>query len=151
MMAPYEKSEHRDCHAGEGNKLVPEYLVPGKSRDKLAHHSHCRQHHYVNRRVRVKPEEMLKQQRIAAIFGVENAKVRQALERNHRKRDRQDRSPQNEDHAGCVGRPDEQRKPEPGQSWSAHCVDGDNEIQACQYRRESGDKDADHGRRDTAL
>ena len=40
-------------------------------------------------------------------------------------------------------RPDEQRQAEPGQARGAHPVDGDDEVQPREDRREAGDDDAD--------
>src|SRR5207245_4344219 len=50
--------------------------LPIYGRDQLADHAHARQDHNVNRRVRIEPEKMLEQERIAAEGGVEDADAR---------------------------------------------------------------------------
>ena len=64
-------------------------------------------------------------------------------------RDREHRRAQHLNQAGRVMRPDKQRQPPPCQAGRAHLVDGDDEVQARQDRREAGDEDADGGRNDT--
>src|SRR5260370_2319636 len=94
---------------------------------------------------------MLKQQRIAAKFRIENPKMRQPLEPHQRQRDRQHRSPQDEYHARGIRRPDEQWQPEPGQPRGPHSMDRYDEIQAGQYRGESCDENPDYRGRYAAL
>ena len=73
VMAPNQKAEHGNGEAGEGNEAVAEDPLAGEACNQLAHDTHRRQNHNVNRRVRIKPEEMLKQQRISAQRRIENA------------------------------------------------------------------------------
>ena len=56
--------------------------------------------------------------------------------------DGQHRRAQDHDEAGGVVRPDEQRQAEPGHPRRAHAVDGDDEVEAGEDRREAGDEDA---------
>ena len=109
----------------------------------FALHRHRRQNHDVNRGMRVEPEQMLEQQRIAAAGGIEDAQIESAFEHHQQQRNRQHRRSQQLDDAGGVVRPDEQRQARPGHARRAHAVNGDHEIQAGKDGRESGDEDCD--------
>src|SRR5580700_11782548 len=56
-----------------------------------------------------------------------------------------DRGPENLNDAGGVMRPDEERQARPGQSGSAHAVDGDDKVQSGEDGGESGDEDGESG------
>ena len=133
-----------------GDELVAEDALAGEAGDDLADHAHARQDHDVDRRVRVEPEEVLEEDRIAAERRVENADVEGTLERHQQDRHRDHRRAEDHDEAGGVERPDEERQPEPGQARRAHLVDGDDEVEARQDRREPGDEDADRRRNHSA-
>jgi hypothetical protein len=62
-----------------------------KRGDELADHAHGRQDHDVDGRVRVEPEEVLEEHRVAAERRVEDADVEQPLGRDQQDRDRDDR------------------------------------------------------------
>ena len=124
-------------------KLVAEDALAREAGHELADHAHRGQDHDVDRRVRVEPEQVLEQDRVAAAARVEEAEVEDALHRHQQDRDRDHRRAQHLDDAGRVVRPDEQRQPEPGQPGRAHLVDGDDEVEAGEDRREAGDEDAD--------
>ena len=63
-------------------------------------------------------------------------------------RDGEHRRAEHHDQAGRVVRPDEQRQAEPGHARRAHAVDGDDEVEAGEDRREAGDEDAERRRDD---
>ena len=144
-MAPHQEAEDRDRHAGIGHEVVAEDRLAGKRGDQFADHAHGRQHHDVHGRVRVEPEEVLEQHRIAAQGGVEDADVEDALAEQQDEGDRQHRRAQHLDQRGGVIRPDEQRHAQPGHSGGAHAVYGDDEVEAGENRREAGDEDAERG------
>ena len=129
-MAPDQKAKHRDRQARESDELVAENVFAGKVGNQLADHAHPRQHHDVHGRVRIEPEQMLEQNRIATGRRIENAYVRQALEGHQQNRDCDHRRAQNHDQAGRVMRPDKQRQAKPGHSRRAHRVNRDDEVQA---------------------
>src|SRR5207245_9601338 len=91
-----------------------------------------------DRRMRVEPEQVLEEYRIAAQRRVENAKMEAALQDDQQQRHHDHRGAQHLDDAGGIHRPDEQRQPEPGETWSAQAVNGDDEIQTGEDRREAG-------------
>ena len=152
MMAPHEEAEHRDRDARERDEAIAERLLRGERGDDLADHAHRRQNHDVHGRVRVEPEEMLEQA----------PGRRQAPDRRYRYADprsktqqeqsyRNHRSAQDLNQAGGVVRPDEQRQAEPGHARRAHAVNGDDEVQPGQNRRESVDENAQRRQSDVAI
>ena len=72
---------------GEGDGLVAEDALAREAGDDLADHAHRRQDHDVDGRVRVEPEQVLEEQRVAAERGIEDAEVEDALERHQQERD----------------------------------------------------------------
>ena len=93
--------------------------------------------------MRIEPEQVLKQQRIAAQRRIKDSDVEQSFERYQQNRDSNYRRSKHHDDAGRVIRPAEQRHPVPGHSRSAHPVDGDDEIQAGKDRGEPGDENTE--------
>ena len=73
VVAPDQKAEHGDGEARKADEGVAENPLAAKTGDDLAHHAHAGQNHDVHGRMRIKPEQMLKQDRIAAQLGIENA------------------------------------------------------------------------------
>ena len=101
--------------------------------------------------MRVEPEHVLEQQRVAADPRVEHADMEDPFERQQDQRDRQHRRGEQEDHAGRVERPDEHRQPVPRQSGRAQPVDGDDEVQPGRDGGEAGDEDPGDHRHDVPL
>jgi hypothetical protein len=133
-MGPDQEAEEGDGQAGEGHELVAEDLLPGEGGDDFTGHAHGRQNHDVDGRMGVEPEEMLVEQGITTECGIEDADVQHSLDHEEHQSDGQDRCGQKHDDAGGVEGPDHQRQPEPGQSWSAHAMDGDDEVQTGEDR-----------------
>ena len=73
VMAPDQKPENGNGHAGGADPGVAENPFTRKTGDQFTDHPHSRQNHDVNRRMRIKPEEMLKQNRIAAEFWIKDS------------------------------------------------------------------------------
>src|SRR6185437_997494 len=90
--------------------------------------------------MRVEPEHMLEQNGVSTERGIEDSNLGDAFHRNHYEGDGQYWRIQNEDQAVRVHRPDENRQLEPGEAWRAHAMNGYDEVQGRQDRRESGDK-----------
>ncbi len=95
--------------------------------------------------MRIEPEHVLEQDRIAADGGIENADVEGPLQAHQRQRDRDHRRAENLDQRSGVVGPHEQRQPAPGHAGRAHFVHRDDEVQPGQDGRESGDEHADRG------
>ena len=89
----------------------------------------------------VEPEEMLEEQRIAAIRRIEDRQAEVTLHRNQDERDRENGRGQDENDADRIHRPDEQGKPEPGHALGAEHVDGCDEVDAGRDGGEAREKD----------
>ena len=150
-MAPHEEADDRDGERGERDERVAEDVLARERLHDLADDPHRRQDHDVDRRVRVEPEQVLEENRIAAERGIEDPQVQHPLGRHQQHRDRDDRRAEDHDQAGRVVRPHEQRQAEPGQPRRAHPVDRDDEVEAGQDRREAGDEHAERGGDDVAV
>ena len=66
----------------EGDEVVAEDRACGRSVDELADHAHRRQDHDVDGRVRVEPEQVLEEHRVAAQRRIEDADAQQPLDRD---------------------------------------------------------------------
>ena len=66
MVAPDEEADHRDADHGVDHEVVAEDAAPREASDHLRDDPHRRQDHDVDGGMAVEPEQMLKQQRIAA-------------------------------------------------------------------------------------
>ena len=119
--AQTRKPEHGDGDRGQGDELIAEDALAREAGDDLADHAHAGQNHDVHGRVRVEPEQVLEQQRIAAQLRIEYADVESALQRHQQQRDGDDRSAQHHDESGSVVRPAEQRQAAPGQARARAC------------------------------
>src|SRR6202022_2888675 len=99
VMRPNEETNHGDGDTGAGDEGVAEDGFARKSRDNFADHPHGWQNHDVNSRVRVKPEQVLKEDGVAAKHRIEKPEVEHALEAYEQKCDGDDRRSQNENNA----------------------------------------------------
>ena len=151
MMPPDQEAEHRDRHARKRDEVIAENLFARKGAHQLADHAHGGKHHDVNRRMRVEPEQMLEQHRIAAAVGIENAQSENPLDGQQQNGHRQHRRAQHHDQAGGIHGPDEQRKPEPGETRGAHAVNGHDEIQPGHDGRKTDDENANAGGDDVGV
>ena len=73
---------------------------------------------------------------------IEDANLEEPLGDHQHQRDRQHRRRQDEDDAGRVDRPDEERQLEPAHSRHAQRVHRDDEVETGEDRREADDEDA---------
>ena len=121
-------------------KRVAEHGLAAERRHQLADHAHGRQHHDVHRRMRIEPEQVLEQHRIAAARRIEEAEVEHPLRGDEQRGYGDDRRAEDVDQACRVGRPQEQRHLEPRHAGRPHAVNRDDEVQARQDRREAGDE-----------
>ena len=78
VVRPDEEAQAGDAEARKGHELVAVELLAGEAGDHFAHHAHARQDHDVHGRVRVEPEEVLEQERVAAQRRIEDADLHDA-------------------------------------------------------------------------
>ena len=110
VVGPDQEAEHGDGQRREGDEAVAEDPLAREGRDDLADDPHRRQDHDVDRRVRVEPEQVLEQHRVAAALRVEDPEAEHALDEQHHHGDGDDRRAEHLDEAGGVVRPHEQRQ-----------------------------------------
>ena len=118
--AQTKKPKTRDGDRGERDGGISEDALAAEGGDDLGDHAHARQNHDVDGGVRVEPEEMLEEERIAALGGIEDADADDALESDQDEGDGQNRGAEHHEDAGGVVRPDEERQAEPGHARGAH-------------------------------
>src|SRR5208282_5963949 len=99
MVSPDEETDHGNRHAGKRHEAVAENTLAREAGDELADYAHARQNHDVDGRVRIKPEQVLKQNRVAANRRVEDADVKQALKTQQENGDGDDRRAEDKDDA----------------------------------------------------
>src|SRR5277367_1959432 len=145
VMAPDQEADDRNGQTGKRDEGVAENAFAREAGDQLAHHAHARQNHDVHGGMRVEPEHVLEQDGIAADGGIEDADVQQAFQAEKEKGDGDYGCAENKNNARGVHRPDEERQAEPCEARGAHLVNGDDEIQAGENRRETGDEYAHRG------
>src|SRR3972149_686434 len=73
MMSPHQKAGKGDAQTGESDKFVAENMPMREGGDEFADNGHAGQNHDIYGRVRVEPEEMLEQNRVAAHGRVKNS------------------------------------------------------------------------------
>ena len=151
VMRPNEKTDDGNGQAGSGDEVVAEDRFARKRRNHLADHAHRRQDHDVHRRMRIEPEQVLEEHRVAAHLRVEEADVEDAFQPDKKERDGDDGRAENENDARRVVGPDKKRQTEPGHAWRAHRVNGHDEVQARQNRRETVDENAEDRGRDRRI
>jgi hypothetical protein len=100
--------------------------------------------------VRVEPEEVLEEQRIAAAEGVQHRQTEPTIGHDEHERHGQNRRRQDHHETRRVNRPDEQRQAKPGQTRGAQSVGRRDEIDARRNGAETSDDHADHGDGDIA-
>ena len=107
VMRPDQESEDRDGDGREGDEAVAEDALAREAGNDFGDDAHGGQNHDVDRGMRVEPEQVLKQERIAAEFGIEDAEVQSAFGDNQDESDGDDGRSENLDDAGGIVRPDE--------------------------------------------
>src|SRR6266700_3693852 len=95
--------------------------------------------------MRVEPEQVLEQDRIAAARGIENPEVECPLQNHQNQSDGDDRGSEQHNDAGSVVRPHKQWQARPGHSWRAHAMDSHDEVQSGENRRESRNENCQTG------
>ena len=141
-MSPHEEAKHRDRDGAERDEAEAEDVAMAVHRDDVADDAHAGQHHDVHRRMRVEPEEVLEQHGIAAHRRVKDSDVETALDDQECDGDAQHGSREHLDDRGRIDRPQEQRHAEPGHSWRTQLVNGHDEVEAGEDRREAEDEHA---------
>ena len=141
VVAPDEEAQQGDRHRRESDGAVAEDPLPAERADQLGDDPEAGQDHDVDGGVAVEPEEVLEEDRVAAEGRVEDADLEHALEEEEQHRDPDHGRGQDLHDAGGVEAPDEEGQPVPRHPRRPHLVDGDDEVDAGEDRREARDKD----------
>ena len=107
-MRPDAEADEGDGRGGGRHELVAEQHLAGEDRDDLGDHAEDRQDQDVHLRVAEEPEEVLPQERRAAVLHVEEVRPQVAVEQDHRQAGRQRRDGEDDQHRGPEHRPDEE-------------------------------------------
>ncbi len=99
------------------------------------------QHHDVDLGVAEEPEQVLPQQRRAAVGGVEEVRAEVAVGQQHRDGRRDHRHREDDQHRVDEDRPDEQRQAAPAHAARAHVGDRHVEVDRAEDRGEAGEVD----------
>ena len=150
-MAPHQEPDEGDGDARERDGAVAEDRLAGERGDDLGDDRHAGQNHDVDGRMRVEPEEVLEQHRVAADLGIEDADLEDAFEQQQDERDAEHRRRQDLDDRGGVDTPHKQRHVEPAHSGGAQLMHGGDEVQAGEDRGEAEDKRGHGHQSDGAL
>src|SRR5262245_54509975 len=151
VMAPHQKTDHRNGKASECNNTVAEYPFARKTSDQLAHDTHGRQKHDVYRGMGIEPEEVLKQHRVSSQSRIEDPQAKNPLESHQDQGNGNNRRAENKNNTGRVKRPYEKRQTKPGHTGRAHFVDRDNEVKPGENRRKASDKNPDNREHDMGI
>ena len=137
VMSPHQKSDQGDGDARESDGAIAEHRLLREGRDDLGDNRHARQNHDVDGGVRVKPEEVLEQDRVAAKRRVEDADLPGTLDHQQHHRDSNNRSGQHLNQRGGINAPHEQRHVEPAHTRRAKLMHGGDEVDAGEDGREA--------------
>src|SRR5208282_73394 len=130
VVGPDQESQDGNGDARQSDELVSEDALAREAGYEFVDHSHGRQDHDVDGRMRVEPEQVLKQERVSAESGIEDAEMEEALDGHEHDGDGDHRRAQDHDQAGGIVGPDEQRQAAPGEAGRAHAVNGNDEIES---------------------
>src|ERR1044072_4454874 len=105
-MTPDKKTENRNGQTREGNELIAEDILASKVCNQFANDAHAGQDHDIDSRVRIKPEQVLKQNRVASNSRVKNSNVSETFKCQQQNCDSNHRGAQNHDETGGIHGPD---------------------------------------------
>src|SRR5882762_478228 len=151
VVGPDKEADYGDGDTGASDKRIAKDGLAGEGGNDFADNAHGGQNHDVDGRMRVKPEQVLEENGVAAELRIEEAEVKHALHAGEQQSDGDHGRAEDEDDAGGVLRPNEERQTEPGHARRAHGVHGDDEIQTGENGREAIDEHAEDGGRDRGI
>ena len=143
VVRPDREPEDHDRHQREGHHPVAEDRLAGVGRDDLADDPEARQHHDVDGRVRVEPEDVLVHQHVAARRRVEEVGADRAVEQHEELRAGDERRGDHDQQRGREVRPHQQRHAPERHARRAHGDDRDQEVERGGDRRGARELHAD--------
>src|SRR5712675_1585459 len=151
VVGPDKEADYGDGDTGAGDKRIAKDGLAREGGNDFADDAHGRQNHNVDGRMRVKPKQVLEENGVAAKLRIEEAEVKHALHAGQQQSDGNHGCAQDENDAGGVLRPDEERQAEPGHARRAHGVHGDDKVQTGENGREAVDENAEDGGSDGGI
>jgi hypothetical protein len=143
VVGPHGEAECPDGRRREDECLVAEQRFPAEDRQDLADDAHRGQHHDVDRRVRVEPEDVLVEDRVAAVARVEERTAVIAVDEQHDQGARQHRGREQPEDRGHENGPDHDRHPEERHAGRAHLEDRHEEVDRPEDRARTDEDDGD--------
>ena len=134
MMSPDHHADACHCQHRTYHGLVPEQRLSGKSGDDLCQHTDRRQKQDIDLRMPEKPEQVLKEHRVATTGGNKETGSEMAIEQQHGDAPRQHRDDQYQEEGGDQPGPAEHRHLHHCHAGSAHVEQGDDDVDRCKYR-----------------
>ena len=127
-MSPNQVTHKRNGKARHCNGFVPENRPVRKGYNNFGNGSHGRQNHNIDCRMRINPEKMLVQYRVATLGRIKKAYMQHTIGYYHQKG--------NTYHRGCqqlypcctIQRPDKQRHTKESHTRRPHPVNGNNKV-----------------------
>ena len=140
-MSPNDPPEKSDADDGEHHRVIAEHGLARSVRDDVRHHPHRRNDEDVHLRVPEIPEQVLPQNRLAAVGKVEEVGANGLVEEQHDCRTRKNRDGEQHEDGGDEKRPNRERQPEPRHAGSTEVHDGRDVVGRAQNRcqAENGD------------
>ena len=133
VVRPHREPEHDDRQQREGHHPVAEDRLARLDGEDLGDDPEPGQHHDVDRRVRVEPEDVLVHDHVAVLAGaderVEEVEAERPVEQHEELRGGDERGGDHDQQRGREVRPHEQRHPEEAHPRRAHRDDRDQEVQ----------------------
>ena len=142
VVRPHQHAEEGDAGGRRRDRLVAEDRLAREHRQDLREHAEGGEHEDVDLGVAEEPEQVLPQQRRAALVGIEERGPEVAVQQQHRDRGGQRRQTQDDQVRIDQDRPHEQRHPAPAHAGGAHVVDGGDEVDRADDRRQA--REVDH-------
>jgi hypothetical protein len=107
VVSPHDEAESRNGNESINHSQIAEYRLAREGRDHLANDAKGRKDHHVDFRMTEEPEQVLKQQRIAATALVEKRRAKVTIRQQHRDGPCKDRKRQQQEKGRDQDRPDE--------------------------------------------
>ena len=139
VVRPHHEADHPDRHHRIGHAEIAEHRLAAEGGDDLAHNAEARQDQDVDFRMSEEPEQVLEQDRIAAVVGIEEGGAEITVGEQHRDGARQHRQGKQQQEHRHQDRPHEQRHLVQRHAGRAHVEDRGDEVDGAEDRGGAGE------------
>ena len=143
MVPPNKKTNTGNSQAGIGNRLVAENMFAGENRNHLGNNPHAGKDHDVDRRVGIKPKEMLEQNGVSPQCRIKNADLQNPLHDQQQRGNADHRRCQHLNDGGGINVSDKKRHSVKRHPRTAEFVNRHDKIEPCQNGGKPHDKDTE--------